>query len=180
MSNFVPIVIEQTSRGERAYDIFSRLLKDRIVFIGSPISDATADTVIASPGGHVTSGLGIYDTMQYIKPDVVTMCMGQAASMAAVLLAAGTKGKRFTLPHSRVMLHQVIGGFEGQATDVDIHAKEILRVKQELNEILSKHTGKEISIIENDTDRDFFLTSNDAVDYGVVDAIITRREETEK
>jgi ATP-dependent Clp protease protease subunit len=199
MSNFVPIVIEQTSRGERAYDIFSRLLKDRIVFIGTAISDAVADTVIAqlllvdsenpekdiyvyinSPGGHVTSGLGIYDTMQYIKPDVVTMCMGQAASMAAVLLAAGTKGKRFTLPHSRVMLHQVIGGFEGQATDVDIHAKEILRVKQELNEILSKHTGKEISIIENDTDRDFFLTSNDAVDYGVVDAIITRREETEK
>ncbi|NIT14835.1 MAG: ATP-dependent Clp protease proteolytic subunit, partial [Candidatus Dadabacteria bacterium] len=174
MSNFVPIVIEQTSRGERAYDIFSRLLKDRIVFIGSAISDAIADTVIAqllflesenpekdiyvyinSPGGHVTSGLGIYDTMQYIKPDVVTMCMGQAASMAAVLLAAGTKGKRFTLPHSRVMLHQVLGGFEGQATDVDIHAKEILRVKQELNEILAKHTGKDIDIIEKDTERDF-------------------------
>ncbi len=199
MSNFVPIVIEQTSRGERAYDIFSRLLKDRIVFIGSAISDAIADIVIAqllflesenpdkdiyvyinSPGGHVTSGLGIYDTMQYIKPDVVTMCMGQAASMAAVLLAAGTKGKRFTLPHSRVMLHQVLGGFEGQATDVDIHAKEILRVKQELNEILARHTGKEIGVIEKDTERDFFLTSKDALDYGVVDAIITRREETEK
>ncbi len=199
MSNFVPIVIEQTSRGERAYDIFSRLLKDRIVFIGSPISDAMADTVIAqllflesenpdkdiyvyinSPGGHVTSGLGIYDTIQYIKPDVVTMCMGQAASMAAVLLAAGAKGKRFTLPHSRVMLHQVLGGFEGQATDVDIHAKEILRVKQELNEILAKHTGKNIDIIEKDTERDFFLTSKDALDYGVVDAIITRREEAEK
>jgi ATP-dependent Clp protease protease subunit len=199
MSNFVPIVIEQTSRGERAYDIFSRLLKDRIVFIGSPISDATADTVIAqllflesenpekdiyvyinSPGGNVTSGLGIYDTMQYIKPDVVTMCMGQAASMAAVLLAAGAKGKRFTLPHSRVMLHQVLGGFEGQATDVDIHAKEILRVKRELNEILAKHTGKEISVIQNDTERDFFLTSKDALDYGVVDAIITRREEAQK
>lgn len=199
MSNFVPIVIEQTSRGERAYDIFSRLLKDRIVFIGSAISDAIADTVIAqllflesenpekdiyvyinSPGGHVTSGLGIYDTMQYIKPDVVTMCMGQAASMAAVLLAAGTKGKRFTLPHSRVMLHQVLGGFEGQATDVDIHAKEILRVRQELNEILAKHTGKDIDIIEKDTERDFFLTSKDALDYGVVDAIITRREETQK
>lgn len=199
MSNFVPIVIEQTSRGERAYDIFSRLLKDRIVFIGSPISDATADTVIAqllflesenpekdiyvyinSPGGNVTSGLGIYDTMQYIKPDVVTMCMGQAASMAAILLAAGAKGKRFTLPHSRVMLHQVLGGFEGQATDVDIHAKEILRVKRELNEILAKHTGKDINIIENDTDRDFFLTSKDALDYGVVDAIITRREEAPK
>lgn len=199
MSNFIPIVIEQTSRGERAYDIFSRLLKDRIVFIGSPISDATADTVIAqllflesenpekdiyvyinSPGGNVTSGLGIYDTMQYIKPDVVTMCMGQAASMAAVLLAAGAKGKRFTLPHSRVMLHQVLGGFEGQATDVDIHAKEILRVKRELNEILAKHTGKDINIIESDTERDFFLTSKDALDYGVVDAIITRREEAPK
>lgn len=199
MSNFIPIVIEQTSRGERAYDIFSRLLKDRIVFIGSPISDATADTVIAqllflesenpekdiyvyinSPGGNVTSGLGIYDTMQYIKPDVVTMCMGQAASMAAILLAAGAKGKRFTLPHSRVMLHQVLGGFEGQATDVDIHAKEILRVKRELNEILAKHTGKDINIIENDTERDFFLTSKDALDYGVVDAIITRREEAQK
>ena len=172
MSNFIPIVIEQTSRGERAYYIFSRLLKDRIVFIGSPISDATADTVIAqllflesenpekdiyvyinSPGGNVTSGLGIYDTMQYIKPDVVTMCMGQAASIAAILLAAGAKGKRFTLPHSRVMLHQVLGGFEGQATDVDIHAKEILRVKRELNEILSKHTGKDIIIIETNTER---------------------------
>lgn len=199
MSNFIPIVIEQTSRGERAYDIFSRLLKDRIVFIGSPISDATADTVIAqllflesenpekdiyvyinSPGGNVTSGLGIYDTMQYIKPDVVTMCMGQAASMAAVLLAAGAKGKRFTLPHSRVMLHQVLGGFEGQATDIDIHAKEILRVKRELNEILAKHTGKDINIIENDTERDFFLTSKDALDYGIVDSIITRRDTIQK
>lgn len=199
MSNFIPIVIEQTSRGERAYDIFSRLLKDRIVFIGSPISDATADTVIAqllflesenpekdiyvyinSPGGNVTSGLGIYDTMQYIKPDVVTMCMGQAASMAAILLAAGAKGKRFTLPHSRVMLHQVLGGFEGQATDVDIHAKEILRVKRELNEILAEHTGKDINIIENDTERDFFLTSKDALDYGIVDSIITRRETIQK
>lgn len=199
MSNFIPIVIEQTSRGERAYDIFSRLLKDRIVFIGSPISDATADTVIAqllflesenpekdiyvyinSPGGNVTSGLGIYDTMQYIKPDVVTMCMGQAASMAAVLLAAGAKGKRFTLPHSRVMLHQVLGGFEGQATDVDIHAREILRVKRELNEILAKHTGKDINVIESDTERDFFLTSKDALDYGIVDSIITRRETIQK
>ncbi|TDJ08747.1 MAG: ATP-dependent Clp endopeptidase proteolytic subunit ClpP [Deltaproteobacteria bacterium] len=199
MSNFIPIVIEQTSRGERAYDIFSRLLKDRIVFIGSPISDATADTVIAqllflesenpekdiyvyinSPGGNVTSGLGIYDTMQYIKPDVVTMCMGQAASMAAVLLAAGAKGKRFTLPHSRVMLHQVLGGFEGQATDIDIHAKEILRVKRELNEILAEHTGKDINIIESDTERDFFLTSKDALDYGIVDSIITRRDTIQK
>ena len=199
MSNYVPIVIEQTSRGERAYDIFSRLLKDRIVFIGSPISDPVADTVIAqllflesenpekdiylyinSPGGHVTAGLGIYDTMQYIKPNIVTMCLGQAASMAAVLLAAGQKGKRYTLPHSRVMLHQVLGGFEGQATDVDIHAREILRVKQELNVILSSHTGKSLDVIQRDTDRDFFLTAKDALDYGVVDAIITRREETSK
>ena len=199
MSNFIPIVIEQTSRGERAYDIFSILLKDRIVFIGSLISDATAETVIAqllflesenpekdiyvyinSPGGNVTSGLGIYDTMQYIKPDVVTMCMGQAASMAAVLLAAGAKGKRFTLPHSRVMLHQVLGGFEGQATDIDIHAKEILRVKRELNEILAEHTGKDINIIESDTERDLFLTSKDALDYGIVDSIITRRDTIQK
>lgn len=199
MSNYVPIVIEQTSRGERAYDIFSRLLKDRIVFIGSPISDPVADTVIAqllflesenpekdiylyinSPGGHVTAGLGIYDTMQYIKPNIVTMCLGQAASMAAVLLAAGQKGKRFTLPHSRVMLHQVLGGFEGQATDVDIHAREILRVKQELNAILSTHTGKTLDVIQRDTERDFFLTAKDALDYGVVDAIITRREEASK
>jgi len=199
MSNYVPIVIEQTSRGERAYDIFSRLLKDRIVFIGSPISDPVADTVIAqllflesenpekdiylyinSPGGHVTAGLGIYDTMQYIKPNIVTMCLGQAASMAAVLLAAGQKGKRFTLPHSRVMLHQVLGGFEGQATDVDIHAREILRVKQELNAILSNHTGKSLDVIQRDTERDFFLTAKDALDYGVVDAIITRREEASK
>lgn len=199
MSNYVPIVIEQTSRGERAYDIFSRLLKDRIVFIGSPISDPVADTVIAqllflesespekdiylyinSPGGHVTAGLGIYDTMQYIKPKIVTMCLGQAASMAAVLLAAGEKGKRYALPHSRVMLHQVLGGFEGQATDVDIHAREILRVKQELNTILSGHTGKSLEVIQRDTERDFFLTAKDALDYGVVDAIITRREEASK
>ncbi|MCL4245905.1 MAG: ATP-dependent Clp protease proteolytic subunit, partial [Candidatus Dadabacteria bacterium] len=158
MSSYVPIVIEQTSRGERAYDIFSRLLRDRIVFLGSPINDAVADTVIAqllflesenpdkdiylyvnSPGGVVTSGLAIYDTMQYVKPDVATMCIGQAASMAAVLLAAGAKGKRYALPHARVMLHQVLGGFEGQATDVEIHAKEILRMREELNRILAKH-----------------------------------------
>ncbi|HWP90879.1 MAG TPA: ATP-dependent Clp endopeptidase proteolytic subunit ClpP [Thermodesulfobacteriota bacterium] len=199
MTSYVPIVIEQTSRGERAYDIFSRLLKDRIVFIGSPITDAVADVVIAqllflesenpekdvyvyvnSPGGHVTAGLAIYDTMQYIKPDVATMCIGQAASMGAVLLAAGTKGKRYALPHARIMLHQVLGGFEGQATDVEIHAKEILRVREELNRILAKHTGQPIDRIARDTERDFFLNAKDASEYGIVDAIITRREETVK
>ncbi len=199
MSSYVPIVIEQTSRGERAYDIFSRLLRDRIVFLGSPINDAVADTIIAqllflesenpdkdiylyvnSPGGVVTSGLAIYDTMQYVKPDVATMCIGQAASMAAVLLAAGAKGKRYALPHARVMLHQVLGGFEGQATDVEIHAKEILRMREELNRILAKHTNQPIERISRDTDRDFFLRPNDALEYGLVDAIITKREEAAK
>lgn len=199
MSSYVPIVIEQTSRGERAYDIFSRLLRDRIVFLGSPINDAVADTIIAqllflesenpdkdiyvyvnSPGGVVTSGLAIYDTMQYVKPDVATMCIGQAASMAAVLLAAGAKGKRYALPHARVMLHQVLGGFEGQATDVEIHAKEILRMREELNRILAKHTNQPIERISRDTDRDFFLRPNDALEYGLVDAIITKREEAQK
>jgi ATP-dependent Clp protease, protease subunit len=199
MTNFMPIVIEQTSRGERAYDIFSRLLKDRIVFLGSPITDAVADTVIAqllvlesenpekdiylyvnSPGGHVTAGLAIYDTIQYIKPDVATMCIGQAASMGAVLLAAGAKGKRYALPHARVLLHQVLGGFEGQATEIDIHAREILRVRQELNHILADHTGQPIDKIERDTERDFFLTAKDACEYGIVDAIITKRQEAVK
>ena len=199
MTNFMPIVIEQTSRGERAYDIFSRLLKDRIVFLGSPITDTVADTVIAqllvlesenpekdiylyvnSPGGHVTAGLAIYDTIQYIKPDIATMCIGQAASMGAVLLSAGTKGKRYALPHSRVLLHQVLGGFEGQATDIDIHAREILRIRQEINQILAKHTGQPIERIERDTERDFFLTAKDAAEYGIVDAIITTRQEAMK
>ncbi len=199
MSSYVPIVIEQTSRGERAYDIFSRLLKDRIVFIGSPITDAVADTVIAqllflesenpekdiyvyvnSPGGHVTAGLAMYDTMQYIKPSVATICIGQAASMAAVLLAAGTKGKRYALPHARMMLHQVLGGVEGQATDIEIHAKEILRVREEINQILAKHTGQPLERISKDTERDFFLTAKDALEYGVVDAIIAKREEATK
>lgn len=199
MTNFMPIVIEQTSRGERAYDIFSRLLKDRIVFLGSPITDAVADTVIAqllvlesenpekdiylyvnSPGGHVTAGLAIYDTIQYIKPHVATMCIGQAASMSAVLLAAGTKGKRYALPHARVLLHQVLGGFEGQATEIDIHAREILRVRQEINHILAQHTGQPIDKIERDTERDFFLTAKDACEYGIVDAIITNRQEAIK
>jgi ATP-dependent Clp protease protease subunit len=197
--SYVPIVIEQTNRGERAYDIFSRLLKDRIVFIGSPITDAVADTVIAqmlflesenpekdiylyvnSPGGHVTAGLAMYDTIQYIKPSVATICIGQAASMAAVILAAGAKGKRYALPHARVMLHQVLGGVEGQATDIEIHAKEILRLREEINQILAMHIGQPLERIEKDTERDFFLTSKDALDYGVVDAIITKREEATK
>ncbi|HEX3035045.1 MAG TPA: ATP-dependent Clp endopeptidase proteolytic subunit ClpP [Thermodesulfobacteriota bacterium] len=199
MTGYVPIVIEQTSRGERAYDIFSRLLKDRIVFIGSTITDPMADIVIAqllflesenperdiyvyinSPGGYVTAGLAIYDTMQYIKPDVATMCIGQAASMAAVLLSAGTKGKRYVLPHSRIMLHQVLGGVQGQAADIEIHAKEILRIRQEINEILARHTGQPIERIGRDTERDFFLTSKDALEYGVVDSVITKREEAAK
>jgi ATP-dependent Clp protease protease subunit len=199
MSSYVPIVIEQTSRGERAYDIFSRLLKDRIVFIGSAIDDAVADTVIAqllflesenpekdiyvyvnSPGGHVTSGLAIYDTMQYVKADVATMCMGQAASMGAVLLAAGAKGKRYALPHARVMIHQVLGGVEGQATDIEIHAREILRIREDLNEILARHTSQPIDKIRVDTERDFFLKPEDALEYGLIDAIITHREEATK
>lgn len=199
MSSYVPIVIEQTSRGERAYDIFSRLLKDRIVFVGSVINDAVADTVIAqllflesenpekdiyiyvnSPGGNVTSGLAIYDTMQYVKPDVATMCIGQAASMGALLLAAGTKGKRYCLPNSRVMIHQVLGGVEGQATDIEIHAKEILRIREDINEILAKHTNQSIDKIRVDTERDFFLKPEDALEYGLIDAIITHREEATK
>ena len=199
MSNFIPYVIEQTSRGERAYDIFSRLLKDRIIFIGNSINDVVADVVIAqllflesespekpiylyinSPGGHVTSGLAIYDTIQYIKPEVSTICIGQAASMAAVLLACGAKGKRYALPHSRVMIHQVLGGIQGQASDIEIHAKEIIRVKNELDEILKKHTGQTLKKITSDTDRDFFMSARSSLEYGIVDAIITSREEAFK
>lgn len=194
--SYVPVVVEQTSRGERAYDIFSRLLKDRIVFLGTAIDDSVADVVIAqllflesenpdkpiyiyinSPGGQVTSGLAIYDTMQYIKPDVSTICIGQAASMAAVLLAAGKTGHRFALPHARVMMHQVLAGVQGQASDIEIHAKEILRVREDLNKILETHTGQTLEKIEKDTDRDFFLNAQSALDYGVVDAIISKREE---
>lgn len=199
MSSFIPYVIEQTTRGERAYDIFSRLLKDRIVFIGSAIDDTVADVVIAqllflesespekpiylyinSPGGHVTSGLAIYDTVQYIKPEVSTICIGQAASMAAVLLASGAKGKRFALPHARVMIHQVLGGVQGQATDIEIHAKEILRVKDELNLILEKHTGQTLEKIMSDTERDFFMPAKFALEYGIIDNIIESREEAAK
>lgn len=192
----VPMVVEQTSRGERAYDIFSRLLKDRIIFIGSPIDDVDANLVIAQilfleaedpdkdihvyincPGGAVTAGLAIYDTMQYIKPHVETICMGQAASMGALLLAAGTKGKRFSLPHARIMIHQPLGGVQGQATDIDIQAREILRMRDEVNRIFVKHTGQPLERIEKDTDRDFFMTAEQAREYGIIDEVITARDE---
>jgi ATP-dependent Clp protease protease subunit len=190
----IPIVIEQSSRGERAWDIYSRLLRDRIVFLGTAISDEIANVIIAqmlflesedpdkdihfyinSPGGLVTAGLAIYDTMQYIKPKVETLCMGQAASMAAILLAAGQKSKRFALPHARIMLHQPMGGFQGQASDVDIQAKEILRMREELNQILVNHTGREIEQIQRDTDRDFFMSGAQAKEYGLVDEVIAER-----
>jgi ATP-dependent Clp protease, protease subunit len=189
----VPIVIEQTNRGERAYDIYSRLLKDRIIFIGAPIDDVFSNLIIAqllfleaedpqkdinlyinSPGGLVTSGLAIYDTIQYIHPDVSSICIGQAASMGALLLAAGTKGKRFALPNSRILIHQPMGGFQGQATDVDIHAKEILRMRERLNEILANHTGQSMDRISQDTDRDFFMSGEEAKNYGIVDQVIVR------
>ncbi|HWP48595.1 MAG TPA: ATP-dependent Clp endopeptidase proteolytic subunit ClpP [Candidatus Limnocylindrales bacterium] len=190
----IPMVIEQTGRGERAYDIYSRLLKDRIIFIGTPIDDMVANLIIAqmlfleaddpekdiylyinSPGGVVTSGLAIYDAMQYIKPDVSTICVGQAASMGALLLAAGTKGKRFALPHARIMIHQPMGGFQGQASDIDIQAREILRMKDELNRILVKHTGQKMERIQADTDRDFFMTPQQAKEYGLIDEMIERK-----
>jgi ATP-dependent Clp protease protease subunit len=191
----VPIVVEQDSRGERAYDIYSRLLRDRIIFLGSPIEDHVASLVIAqllfleaedpdkdihmyinSPGGIVTSGLAIYDTMQYIKPNISTLCLGQASSMGALLLTAGTKGLRYALPHSRILIHQPLGGFQGQATDVDIQAREILRMREELNNILVRHTGQPYEKIEKDTDRDFFMTGEQAREYGIVDKVIARRE----
>ncbi len=189
--SIIPIVIEQTGRSERAYDIYSRLLKDRIIFIGTVIDDNVANTVIAqllflqtedpdkdihlyinSPGGIVSSGLAIYDTMQYVKPNIATYCIGQAASMGALLLAAGTKGKRFALPHSRIMLHQPMGGFHGQATDIEIHAREILKMKDTLNKILSEHTGQPFEKIQADTDRDFFMSGEEAREYGIVDEVI--------
>lgn len=192
--SLVPMVIEQTGRGERAYDIFSRLLKERIIFIGSPIDDILASLVIAqllfleaedpekdvflyinSPGGYITSGLGIYDTMQYIKPDVATICMGQASSMAALLLAAGTPGKRTALPHSRIMIHQPFGGATGQASDIEIHAKEILTVRQQLNELFVRHTGKPMATIEHDTDRNYFMSAAEAKEYGIIDEVLYRK-----
>jgi len=193
--NLVPIVVEQDGRGERAYDIFSRLLKDRIIFLGTPINDDVANLVIAqllfleaddpdkdisiyinTPGGLVTAGLAIYDTIQYIKPNVSTICVGQAASMGALLLAVGASGKRYALPHSRILIHQPMGGFQGQATDIDIQAREILRMKDELNHILVRHTGQTLEKIEADTERDFFMTGSQAKEYGLIDEIIEKRK----
>src|SRR5512139_3605260 len=197
--SLIPMVIEQTSRGERAYDIYSRLLKDRIIFLGTPIDDNVANTVIAqllfldaddpdkdiylyvnSPGGVVTAGLAIYDTMNYLKSPVSTICIGQAASMGALLLGAGTKGKRFSLPHARIMIHQPMGGFQGQATDIEIHAKEILKLKDTLNQILAKHTGQTLEKIATDTDRDFFMSGEDARQYGIIDEVITKVRSVKK
>ena len=191
--HFIPMVVEPDARGERAYDIYSRLLKDRIIFLGTPINDEVANSVIAqmlflaaqdsekdinlyinSPGGSITAGMAIYDTMQFIKPDVSTICVGMAASMGAFLLAAGAKGKRFALPNSEVMIHQPLGGAEGQATDIEIRAKRILRMRDKLNAILSERTGQPLSRIEKDTDRDFFMTAEEAKEYGIVDQVISR------
>ncbi|MHB1692734.1 MAG: ATP-dependent Clp endopeptidase proteolytic subunit ClpP [bacterium] len=193
--SLIPMVVEQTHRGERAYDIYSRLLKDRIIFIGEAIDDTFANLIIAqllflesedpekdisiyinSPGGVITSGLAIYDTMQYIRPDVSTLCMGQAASMGAVLLAAGTKGKRFALPHARIMIHQPSGGFQGQATDIDIQAREILRMREELNSILSSHTSQSIEKIKDDAERDFYMSGAQSVEYGIIDKVVEKKD----
>jgi len=191
----IPIVIEQSPRGERAYDIYSRLLKERIVFLGGVVDDEIANLIIAqflfleaedpkrditlyinSPGGMVTSGLAIYDTMQYIRPDVSTLCLGQAASMGAMLLAAGAKGKRYTLPNARILIHQPMGGFHGQATDIDIHAREILKMRQKLDEILAAHTGQPLERIQEDTERDFFMSGEEAGEYGLIDEVIAKRD----
>jgi len=191
----IPMVVEQTSRGERAYDIYSRLLKDRIIFMGEQVTDDMANIIIAqflflesedpdkdinlyinSPGGSITAGLAIYDTMQYVKSDITTICTGQASSMAALLLAAGSKGKRFALPHSRIMIHQPMGATQGQATDIDIQAKEIIRLKQELNKILALHTGQDKEKLGSDSERDFFMSGQEALEYGIVDRVITKRE----
>jgi len=192
--NLVPMVVEQSSRGERAYDIYSRLLKERVIFLVGPVEDHMANLVVAqllflesenpdkdihlyinSPGGSVSAGLSIYDTMQFIKPDVSTMCLGQAASMGALLLSGGAAGKRYSLPHARIMIHQPLGGYQGQASDIDIHAQEILRVRDRLNEILVKHTGQSIDKIKEDTDRDNFMSSPEAVEYGLIDTVLEQR-----
>ena len=194
--NLVPMVVEQTPRGERAFDIYSRLLKERIVILGSPVGDDVANVIVAqllfleaddpdkditfyinSPGGSVTSGMAIYDTMQYVKCDISTLCIGQAASMAALLLAAGAAGKRYSLPHSRIMIHQPLGGFQGQATDIGIHAKEMMRTRDELNRILAQHTGKSIEQIGQDTERDNFMSASEAVTYGIIDKVLASRED---
>lgn len=195
----VPMVIESTNRGERAYDIYSRLLKDRIIFLGAPIDDIFSNLVIAqllfleaedpekdinlyvnSPGGSVTAGMGIYDTMQYVKPPITTICLGQAASMGALLLAGGTKGKRYALPNARVMIHQPMGGFQGQATEIDIHAKEILKIRERLNSIMVHHTGQPLERIERDTERDYFMSGDEAKEYGIIDEVIVRGPEKPK
>jgi ATP-dependent Clp protease protease subunit len=200
--NLIPMVVEQSPRGERAYDIYSRLLKERIIFLGTPVTDEIASLVIAqmlfleaedpdkditfyvnSPGGVVTAGLAIYDTMRYVRCEIVTLCMGQAASMGALLLAAGTKGKRYALPNSRILIHQPMGGFQGQATDIDIHAQEILRMRSDLNKILAQHTGQNIRKIKKDTERDYFMSAEEAKKYGIIDRVLEKRtnidEETE-
>lgn len=193
--NLVPMVVEQSARGERAYDIYSRLLKERVIFLVGPVDDHIANLVVAqilflesenpdkdihfyinSPGGSVSAGLSIYDTMQFVKPDVSTMCIGQAASMGALLLAGGAAGKRYCLPHSRMMIHQPLGGFQGQATDIDIHAREILRVRDRLNEIMEKHTGQPMDRIRVDTDRDYFMSGTEAVEYGLIDKVLSSRQ----
>jgi ATP-dependent Clp protease protease subunit len=194
----IPTVIEQTHRGERGWDIFSRLLKDRIVFLGTPINDDIANVIIAqllfleseepekdimvyinSPGGHVSAGLAIYDTMQYVRCDVATICMGQASSMGAFLLCAGAAGKRYSLPHARIMIHQPLGGYQGQATDIDIHAKEMLRTRDTLNNLWAKHSGQKLETIANDTERDYFMSAGDAKEYGIVDEIVTQKKKPE-
>jgi len=194
--NLVPMVVEQTARGERAYDIYSRLLKERVIFVVGPIEDHMANLIVAqllflesenpdkdihlyinSPGGVVTAGMSIYDTMQFIKPDVSTICVGQAASMGAILLAAGAHGKRFCLPHSRIMIHQPLGGFQGQASDIDIHAREVLKIRDRLNELLAAHTGQDKEKVAKDTDRDFFMGGDECVEYGLVDRVLSRRGE---
>ncbi len=195
MMNLVPMVVEQTARGERAYDIYSRLLKERVIFIVGPIEDHMANLIVAqilflesenpdkdisiyinSPGGSVTAGMAIYDTMQFTKPDISTLCIGQAASMGAILLAGGMAGKRYALPHSRVMIHQPLGGFQGQASDFDIHAKEILKIRDQLNRVLAKHTGQSMETISNDTERDNFMDSEEAREYGLIDEVLTTRD----
>jgi ATP-dependent Clp protease protease subunit len=195
--NLVPMVVEQTSRGERSYDIFSRLLKERVVFVVGPVEDQVANLVVAqllflesenpdkdihlyinSPGGSVSAGLSMYDTMQFIRPDVSTICMGQAASMGAFLLSGGAKGKRFCLPHSRMMIHQPLAGFQGQASDIDIHAREVLATKDRLNRLLAHHTGQPLERIEQDTDRDYFMSGSEAAEYGLIDSVLERREDS--
>ena len=197
--NLIPMVVEQSPRGERAYDIYSRLLKERIVFLGTEVNDDVANVIIAqflfleaddpdkditfyinSPGGSVSAGLAIYDTMQYVKSDIATLCMGQASSMGALILAAGTKGKRYALPNSRILIHQPLGGFHGQASDIDIHAKEILKTRNRLNRILAEHTGRKVGVIAKDTERDNFMSAEDARKYGIVDKVLAKRENLDK